>query len=69
MFGRHYDPLSVARPPLRVLAPISKVKEILIHKRFIIVHRYTKNVLNMANSADPDETPHFAASHLGLTYL
>ena len=29
----------------------------------------TKNVLNMANSADPDETPHIAASHLGLRYL
>ena len=23
----------------------------------------------MANSADPDETPHFAASHLGLRFF
>ena len=28
-----------------------------------------KNVLNMTNSTDPDETPHFAASHLGLRYM
>ena len=28
-----------------------------------------KNVLNMANSADPDGTPRFAASHLGLRYF
>ena len=26
----------------------------------------TKSVLSMANSVDPDETPHYAASHLGL---
>ena len=50
--------------PFKGLAPINEMKEILIHKRL-----NTKNVLNMANSADPDETPHFAASHLGLRYL
>ena len=42
-----------------------EVKELLIYIRFNIVHRYQ----NMANSADPDETPHFAASHLGLRYM
>ena len=26
----------------------------------------TKNMSNMANSTDPDETPHNAASHLGM---
>ena len=30
---------------------------------------FTKTVLNMTNSIDPDETPRFAASHLGLRYL
>ena len=29
----------------------------------------TKNVVNIANSSDPDETPRFLASHLGLRYL
>ena len=33
------------------------------------IYSVTKNVLNMANSADPDETPRVAASHLGLRYL
>ena len=44
------------------------MKEAIVHKRFYIVP-VTKNVLNMANSADPDETPRFAASHLGIRYL
>ena len=50
------------------LAPINEVKDVLIHIRFNIV-TIAKNVLNTANSADPDETPHFVASHLGLRYL
>ena len=29
----------------------------------------TKSVFILANSADPDETPNFAASHLGLRCL
>ena len=41
------------------------MNEVLIHIRFSI-SSVTKNVLNMANSADPDESPHFAVSHLGL---
>ena len=60
--------LSALRPPIRVLAPINEVKEVLIHIRSSIVHRY-KNMPNVANSAYPDETPRFAASHLGLRYL
>ena len=50
------------------LAPINEVKEVLIH---ISCHlsTVTKNVLNMANSAGPDETPRYAASHLDLRYL
>ena len=46
------------------VTPINEVKEVLINKRF-----NTKNALNMANSKDPDETPRFAASHLGLRYV
>ena len=29
----------------------------------------TKSVFILANSVDPDEMPHFAASHLGLCCL
>ena len=47
---------------------INKVKDVLIHNIFDIVHRY-QNVLNVANSAHPDELPRFVASHLGLRYL
>ena len=36
---------------------------------YLILSSLIKNVLNMANIADPDETPRFAASHLGLRYL
>ena len=43
---------------LRVLVPIKEAKEVLINK----------NVLNMTNTAYPDETPRFAAPHLGLRY-
>ena len=35
----------------------------------LVLPSVTKNVLNMANSADPDETSLFVASHLGLRYL
>ena len=35
--------LSALRPPLRVLAPINEVKEVLIHIRFSIVHPYQKH--------------------------
>ena len=34
-----------------------------------ILSTFTKNVLNMANSADSDETSHYVASNLGLCYL
>ena len=60
--------LSALRPPLRVLAPINEVKEVLIHVD-LVLSSVTKNVLNMVNSADPDETPLFVASHQGLRYL
>ena len=50
--------------PFKGLALIKEVTEILIHKRY-----NTKNVLNTTNSADPDEMPHFVASHLDLRYL
>ena len=40
------------RPPLRVLTPMNEVKEVLIHVGFSIVQ---STLLNMANSADPDE--------------
>ena len=48
--------LSAPRPPLRALAPIDEVKEVLIHIRFSIVHSYQKK---MAISVDPDEMPRF----------
>ena len=56
--------LSALRPPLRVLAPINEVKEVPIH-----IYDLVLSTVNMANSAYPDETPRFAASHLGLRYL
>ena len=58
--------LSALRHPLRVLASMNEVKEVLIQYCQPLP---TWNVLNMAKSADPDETPHFAASHQGLRYL
>ena len=48
---------------MKGLGLIDEVKEILIYTSFNIVHR------NMADSADPDETPHFAASHLGALFV
>ena len=52
---------------LSALRPL-KVKDVLINIRINIAHRY-QNVLNIANSTDPDETPRFVASHLGLRYF
>ena len=54
--------LSVLRSPLRVLEPIREVKEVQNHIRF--------NFATItAYSVDPDETPRFVASYLGLHYL
>ena len=38
------------------------------HKQFLI-STITKSVFILANSADPNETPRFATSHLGLRCL
>ena len=56
--------LAALRNPLRVLASI---KEVFKRDPDSKLSTVTKNVLNMANSVDPDETPRFAASHLGFT--
>ena len=45
-----------SKTPLRVLAPIIEVK---VYD--LVLSSVTKNVVNMANSADPDETPHFSS--------
>ena len=47
-FGRGYIilALSALRPPLRVLASINEVKEVLIHIRFTIGHRYQECALH-----------------------
>ena len=50
------------------LVPINKVNEVRIHIRFNI-STVTKNVINMANSENPDQMQCFAESHLGLHYL
>ena len=54
--------LSALRSPLRVLAPITELKEVLIHISFSVARRYQK-MLYMARLA------RFAESHLGLRYL
>ena len=63
------DGIICYKTPFKGLAPTDEVKENLIHIRFNIV-LVTKNMVNMTNNADPDETPPcYAASHLGLRYL
>ena len=47
------------------LAPINEVKAVLIHIR---VSAKIVLYIRMANSTDPDETPLYAASHLGICY-
>ena len=64
LVGFVYGGIICFTTPFKGLAPINEVKEVPSHK---IVN--TKNALNMTNSADPDETPHFATSHLCLRYL
>ena len=54
--GVIYDGIISSKTPFKGLAPINKVKEVLIHIRFNIVHR------NMANSTDPDEMSQYASS-------
>ena len=61
--------LSALRSLLRVSAPINEMKEVLIHIRISIDLSVTKNVLNIADSTDPDERPRVATSHLDLRYL
>ena len=36
--------LYALRPPLRVLVPLKDVKEVLIHIRFSIAHRYQRQI-------------------------
>ena len=57
--------LSASRPPLRGLISTHKRSQ----RNDLILSTVTKNVLNIANSADPDEMLRYAASHLGLRYL
>ena len=45
--------LSALRSPLRVLATINEVKEVLIHIRFSIVHRYKKICLTWQIALTP----------------
>ena len=59
--------LSALRPPLRVKTPINEVKEVLFHIRYC--PQFPRMCYNITNSADSDETPQNAASHLGLRYL
>ena len=68
LVGIIYDSIVCLKTPFDGLAPIDEVKDVLIHIRFNIV-TIAKNVLNTANSTDPDETPRFVASQLGLRYL
>ena len=68
LVGIIYDGIVCSKTPMDGLAPIDEVKDVLIHLRFNIVTT-ANNVLNTANSTDPDETPRFVASHLGLRYL
>ena len=50
--------------PFKGLAPINEVKVALIHIKPLPTLCLTWQI-----AADLDETPHFAASHLGLHYL
>ena len=69
LIGLHMMALSALSPlPFKALAPINKVKEVLFIK-YLVLSTVRKNVLNMDNSADVDETPHYAASQLGPRYL
>ena len=59
-FGRGYNGNIYSKSPLKCLAPCDDD---------LIFTTVTKNLLNMENSADPDEKLNYAASHLGLRYL
>ena len=54
---------SPPRPPLRVNQLLTQCS-----CGFVIIHHYLCLFI-VANSADPDETPRFVASHLGLRCL
>ena len=68
-YGRDNGIITCISPktPFGGLARINEVKEVLIHKDYIL-STVTNTVVNLANSADPDETQLIAASHLGLRY-
>ena len=63
-FVNVYDGITCSMTLFEVLEPINEVQEVLIP-----IKRNAKITLNMSNSTDPDETPCFAASHLGLRCL
>ena len=58
-----YDGITCSLTPFQGLEPINEVHKVLVH-----IKLNAKIARNMANSADPDKTPHFAASHLGLPF-
>ena len=64
-----YDGINCFKTPLmfKGLALVNEVKEVLIHIRCNSVINVLN--INMSNSAGLDETPCFAASHLGLRYF
>ena len=53
-----------SKAPLRAKNLLAKWK-----RSWFILYLLLSIVFNMAKSADPDETPCFAAYHLGLRYL
>ena len=53
--------------PFDDLSPINVNKGLIINT--FLYSTITKSVFILANIADPDETPRFAASHLGLRCL
>ena len=65
LVGAANDCIICSKTPFKGLAPIKEVKKSWIISD-LILFTVSKNVFNMTNSSDPDETP---PSHLGLRYL
>ena len=65
--GLYIIALSALRSPLRIKHPLTKRERGLDFD--LILSTITKSVLYMINSADPDESPFFAASRLGLRFF
>ena len=57
IFGRGYKWWQCSKIPFDFITPIKEGNDVVIHLRFNS-YIFSKNVLNMANSADPDETSH-----------